>query len=419
MKYSMLATASDVVAKLPIVIAVVCALILIVAFFVGYKIGFRKIRWGGFFCLFAGVLFALVNKLLTATPIRAYFLNRYEDRAVHLVMALATGAASVLVAMIAYGVCTFLFRPKKKKRGTLKNATSNPFKLFGEDDGLFNVYLGAAAEKENDGLFTPYGEEAPKRKPRPKKKLDTLVRVGGGLMCMVNTGVILAAVIALFVFCIQGTQMQTWTIGHIFDMRFALHARNYLLRYTLDFATLGVVVGISCLGWKFGLMNSLRVFILTVGIVATVIVCVGFPFTKYTTQWSFFNLIFVRCKNLTSIFTINYCAITARLLMSFLFSQVGIGVMILLFLGVNKLYHLVKDYKLAILADKCAACVVYLLTGMVICTAAWVFLYAFDYYEFFNVSELIGDRAYLANGLFAGCDRFVRPVLDKIIDRFN
>lgn len=420
MKYSMLATAENVVAKLPVAIAIVCALVLLAAFVVGYKIGFRKIHWGGCFCLLAGGLFVGVNKLLAATPVKTYFLNRFEDRAVYLVLALVTGAASVLVTMLLYGVCTFLFRPRKKKQGVLKNVTeSNPFKLFGEDDGLFNVYLGAASEKEDDGLFTPYGSEPPKRKPRPKKKLDTLVRVGGGLTCMVNTGMILAALISVFVFLVQGTQLRIWTVGHVFDMTFAQHVRNFLLRYALDFATLSVVVGIACLGWKFGMMNSLRVFILTVGIVATVIVCVGFPFTKYATEWTVTNVIFVRCRNLTTIFTVNYNGITARLLMSFLFFHFGVGVMILLFLVVNRLYRVVKDYKLAAFADKCVACVVYLLTGMVICSAVWGFLYAFDYYDFFNVHELFDNRATLANGLFAGCDRFVKPILIKIIHRFN
>ena len=93
--------------------------------------------------------------------------------------------------------------------------------------------------------------------------------------------------------------------------------------------------------------------------------------------------------------------------------------MVLLFIGVNKLYHVVKDYKVAVFTDRCVACFVYLLTGMVICSAVWVLLYALDYYEFMNVSELFGRKANLANGLFAGCSRFVKPVLNKIIDRFN
>ena len=416
----MLVNAAGVMAKLPIAITVVCALVLIVAFIIGYRIGFRKIRWGGFFCLFAGALFVGMHKLLNATGVKSYFLTRYEDRAVHLVLALVTGAVCVLITMLAYGLCSALFRPRKNKKSILKNLQpSNPFKLFGEDDGLFNAYLGTVNEKENDNLFTPYGTEAPKKPKKKPKKIDTLVRVGGGLMCMVNTAMVLAALLAVFVFVIHGTQMRIWTVGHIFDTVFAQHVRNFLLAYALDFATLGCVVGIACLGWKFGMMNSLRVFILTVGIVVTAIVCIGFPFTRFATDWTVTNVIFVRCRNLTTVFTVNYNGLTARLLMSFLLTHFGVGIMVLLFIGVNKLYHVVGDYKLTALADRCVACFVYLLTGMVICSAVWVLLYALDYYNFIHVSELFEARANLANGLFAGCDRFVKPLLDRIIDRFN
>ncbi len=416
----MLVNAAGVMAKLPIAIAIACAAILAVAFVIGYKIGFRKIRWGGLFCLFAGALFVGMHKLLTATGAKSYFLTRYEDRAVYLVLALLTGAVSVLITMLVYGLCSALFRPRKGKKGVLKNLQpSNPFKLFGEDDGLFNTYLGAVSEKEEENLFTPYGTEAPKKPKKKPKKIDTLVRVGGGLTCMVNTAMVLAAVLSVFVFVIHGTQMRIWTVGHIFDTVFAQHVRNFLLAYALDFATLGCVVGLACLGWKFGMMNSLRVFILTVGIVATAIVCIVFPFTKFATSWTIPNVIFIRCRNLTTIFTVNYNGITARLLMSFLLTQFGVGVMVLLFIGVNKLYHVVGDYKLTAVADRCVACFVYLLTGMVICSAVWVLLYALDYYNFIHVSELFEARANLANGLFAGCDRFVKPLLVKIIDRFN
>lgn len=420
MQYSMLVNGANVISKLPIAIAIVFALILVAAFVIGYKIGFRKIHWGGVFCLIACGLFVGMHKLLAATPAKAYFLNRFEDRAVNLVLALTTAAASVLIAMILYGLCTVLFRPREGKKGVLKNIqSSNPFKLFGEDDGLFNVYLGTVNEQQEDNLFTPYGTEPPKKKPRPKKKLDTLVRIGGGVTCMVNVAMILAAVLSVFVFLIHGTELRAWQIGRIFDSTFAQHVRNFLLSYALDFATISCVVGIACLGWKFGFMNSLRVFIITVGIVATTVVCVGFPFTRFATQWTIPNVLFVRCRNLTTVFTVNYNGITARLLMSFLLSQAGIGLMILLFLGVNKLYHVVKDYKLAALADKCAACFVYLLTGIVICAAVWGFMYALDYYDFFNVHELCTSRSNLAKGLFSGCNRFVNPVLERIIDRFN
>ena len=48
----------------PLIVAIVCAAIAGIAFFIGFKKGFRRISWGCFTCLVATGGFALANGLL-------------------------------------------------------------------------------------------------------------------------------------------------------------------------------------------------------------------------------------------------------------------------------------------------------------------------------------------------------------------
>ena len=54
--YGLLAT-QEAMKKLPIAVALWCVLILVLGFAIGFKKGFRRVAWGGFYWLFASSIY--------------------------------------------------------------------------------------------------------------------------------------------------------------------------------------------------------------------------------------------------------------------------------------------------------------------------------------------------------------------------
>lgn len=419
--YAALSFVSKLAVSLPVIAGVLCAACLGAAFVIGFVKGFRKISWGGAFCLLACGLFVAVNKILDKTPIYRYLDKRFGEQLTDFWSALAVAFVCALTAMVLYGLCTAVFRRKKNVRFSAYKGEENT-ELFGTGGGLFTPYTEYSSFSDEQ-LFRYTDDydfkKEEKRARRMSGKPTLLTRLIGGGVCALNTAAVLFAVLSAGVLLLHATQMANWDIGRVFEVSVARYVRDFALAYALDFATLSLIIGFACLGWKCGLVTSLRVLLWTVGILGTLILCFGFPFTKFVSRWHFSAELLARCKGVVAIFSTNNSAVFGKLMMGGLLFLVGMGGIVLINLLLGKLIGLVGELAFARSVDKIFAVVAYMVAGILICVTFWAVLYACDYCGFFNTGELFMEKAKLANGIYQGGDRWLKPLFDKVVDRFN
>lgn len=413
---------SKLAVSLPIIVGVLCAVVIGVAFVIGFVKGFRKISWGGAFCLLAGGMFVGLNKILDKTPIYTYLDKRFGEQLTDFWSALAVAFVCTLTAMVLYGICTAIFRRKKKARFTAYKGEEST-ELFGTGgDGLFTPYTEYSALSDSQLFRYTDDYDFKKEKKRARRtsgKPTLLTRCIGGGVCAVNVAMVLFAVLSAGILLLHATEMVCWDIGQVFKVSAVRYVRDFVLAYALDFATLSLIIGFACLGWKFGLVTSLRVLLWTIGVLGTLVLCFGFPFTKFVNRWHFSAELLARCKGVVAIFSTNNSALFGKLIMGGLIFLVGIGVIILVNILLSKLIGLIENFALARSVDRIFAVFAYMVAGILICVTFWAVLYACDYCGFFNVGELFTEKAKLANGIYQGGDRWLKPLFDKVVDRFN
>ncbi|MBQ8295101.1 MAG: hypothetical protein IJX87_01560 [Clostridia bacterium] len=392
---AVLLTARDLFAYAPMVGVLIWLAVALVAFFVGFAHGFRRVSWTGLVCIVATGLFILLNR----------FIGRYNlnvptrgglDKPTVTAMLVAFG---VLVAvLIAYGVFTVWMRPsvKLKKKPPIERKYGHEY----EDD----------EEIEQDG--------APARRLeyRNCKEPTIFGRIVGGLICIANVTAVTVLIVSAMMFAVKGTLLVNTAVNAVFDHSLAQLAYRYVSRYALDFAMISLIIVIAQLGYKKGLLNSLYTLLVGVGSIVLGVLAFGLPFvaSRLGGKLYFTTKLVERCTALLGRLPEIIRPFAGKLLAGVGLFVLFMALVIIIKLILSKCSKAVASVGPIRAVDGACASVVYFIVGLLVCIAIWCVLYVFDYCGIFRISEILSEEATLSKGLFELCGKALKLVVGKI-----
>ena len=260
--HSILAT--GLVDKLPMFILVGAAILITIAFSMGFVKGFRKVSWGGMIWATTAALLTIVGLAAEATG----------SRTRQLIVTMAVVLIYVAATMIAYGILAYFIRPKMKWIKDNVNGDTSLAEYGLEFEPEYVDYDG-----EDDPR--PYGKRLHKTGYNPPNLFGRLL---GGVACALNMGLLLWSVLSIVLLGIHVTSLSNMVIGGILNDNTMAKLLDLAKKYVLDWLSIGLSIAGARAGYKKGLMNSLRGFIVSIGSLALVVLCFYLPFSKYATQ---------------------------------------------------------------------------------------------------------------------------------------
>ena len=227
--HSMLAAASgseSTGGNLLVAVAIIAAVALVViAFFVGFKKGIRRIGWKGFTWVLSGGLFLVLKKVLASNG--------------DAIMTVVAAVASAVVAMVLYNACTLFFRPKMKwsRLKNFERRNKSHDLEYEADYSEYDSMLSAKYVAINKGM-----------------KPGFLERVLGGFGCIFN----------LF-FVIVAVALAALTFVNMSQIDLGLGDMNKYFGIGTDFAIVGFMIVLGCVGFERGFFCGLRWIFTTFG----------------------------------------------------------------------------------------------------------------------------------------------------------
>lgn len=402
-----LLTLSDVAAKLPMIVAIACGVILLIAFFVGLKKGFRRVSWGGMFWLIAGVLFAVVDyNFADKLPLKDFYADIFKAEFVGFATSMTIALAAIILTLIVQIIFDACLRPRIKyvKRKTRVSYDGYGFEYEEDGDNFDDEYY-------SDDYFGKRPKKIGYGKPR------VFTRIMGGITCMINTAMVLAVIVAIGLFVVSATKLSNGAFGEIFAKEWVVEALKYSRSYVLDFLTIGIIFGVAFYGYKKGFASTMRVLIIPVGGTLAFVACCVLPFLDVSEgDWHFLSKFVERCMRLFK--DTEYSKLLGRILAAALMGILSIVVFVLLGIGFSKLVKGVKSVKTLRVVDSILACILFFGIGAAICVALWSVLYALEYCGLFYASEIFSERASLANGFYEVVKVFMDEICDKYLLKF-
>lgn len=402
-----LLTGNAVVDKLPLITACVCGVILLIAFFVGLKKGFRRVSWGGLFWLIAGVAFVLTDRfLLDKLSLDKLFDGFVKADYVPFACSATLAICCIVVTLVVQLVLGAFLRPKVKfvKRKTRVSYDGYGFEYEEDGDNFDDEYYA-------DDYYGKKPKKIGYGKPR------AFTRITGGLTCMLNTAIVLAIVLAFALFIVSGTKLSQGALEGIFEKKVVGNLLSYAKTYVLDFITIGIIFAMAYQGYKKGFADTIRSFLLPLCGFAAVVACCVLPFLKYSEgEWAFLTQYVERCVRLFN--KAKYAKLFGRILAAVLGAIVAALLFALLGFLFGKLDKGIKSVKPLRAIDGVLSCVLFLAIGAAICFAIWTVFYLLEYCGIFYASQLFDGKASLANGFYEAAETFAKGFADKYLLKY-
>ncbi len=373
-----------------------CAVFLLIAFLIGLCKGFRRVSWGGFVWLVCGAaFFLLAEKTSFGVGKKAFLL----------------AAACILAALVAHGVCSLLFRPRAKwvfKSGRKHERDSNGF----EYDPKELEYDDYEEEGLEEVLVTKgYG------------KPSVFGRILGGLICAVNTAMVLSVVLCAFFFVVDCTALKSVAFfAEMYKTKISGVAvlpavLPYVYKYALDLALIGIVVGVATKGAKQGFLETVRVLVVKIGGIVAVLIGFYLPFSGYASAENgnyFLFKVVARCTAMLESFGLSgiLLSLGGKLVSGILLCAfIGLALWIVNFV-LKQFVTVIHNVGFLKTVDGAISGVAFIAIGAVICVGVWSVLFAMNHYGILNFSELLaGDSARLSKGLYELCGKYVTKLL--------
>ena len=246
------------------------ALIVIIAFCVGFSKGFTRLSWGALIWTGACALFFVLEKKFHASNpvLKMGLMNKFDPLVRDFASTLSIALVSVLAAVAVFGLLALLARPKRKRRKTVVR--------YYEDD------------EDEDIDDEDYDEdEMPRRMKNGaivEKKPCTFNRILGGIVCIFNAALAIAAAACILLVIFEVTPLKTGALKNVFDSAAVAKTWKYIHTYTLDFVMIGIVAAMGYGGYKTGVLRGFRSVFLTVGYIAAIGVAFWLPFSKFAVE---------------------------------------------------------------------------------------------------------------------------------------
>ena len=394
-------SAVEVIHMIPTYIVIAFGAILAIAFIVGFAKGFRKVAWGGFYWLAAGVGFVFAYLYLAkANPYTKLFKGELAGMA-GFAWTLTLAAGCILVAFILYGLFSAIFRPR---------AVYAKNKGYDEDEYDFEL----EDDEEDDTFYRDEETLIVKGGGKPK----FFGRLAGAFMCVVNVAAVLAALTAIFVFVLDFTTLKDKLIGRIFDVPVARMALKYAREYTFDFLAIGLMMLIAYKGFKTGFLKTVHSLTSTIGILAVIVLCFVAPFTKFSSV-GVINDLMGTCRNLYAKFKEPYEGIFTKLTAGLIMAVVMALAMAIVNFLLKKLASGVSEVGFFRVIDGFLALVLYLVIGAAVVGLLWSAMYLLDYCEVFFMNPALDENSVLATDFFEAVGKYLRDFADKNLLKFK
>lgn len=411
--------AENVYTSLPVMVAGVCAVLLLIAFFVGCKKGVRRVSWGGFVWMFAAGGFLLLEKRVFAkeNPLANVFSDMVDmlmqnatqsqrAQVTQFCGSFALAAICCVAALVLYGLCSLLFRPKVLR--VKKNADIYTLDEEGVryDEEYYDYDDYEEYESRTKLRFKGYGTPS------------LFARIVGGLVCVVNTAAVIAVVMSVAVFLVGATSLRETALGAIYEQPMVAKLAGLAESYALDVAFIGIIIGFACKGCKTGFMETIRALIASFGGLVGVAAAFYLSFTAAEGGgflWTYVSRCIaaanVLCKGALSAEIVK---LLGQALAGLILTIFIIILLKLIDLLLKKLSESIYANGISRRVDGVIACAIYFVVGIVVIVAIWAAFFVLSYYGIFHAEKLFTEKSALSSGLFSALDAFLTPLLANI-----
>lgn len=401
--------AFDPLQQLPLLIGAFAAAVLLIAFFIGFAKGFRKVSWGGLVWVAASVGFFLLESFLGAeNPIKPLIATMIVDEATATFLSsFAFALGCIVVALLLQGVCSLLFRPRVK--------------LVDREGDRFTVDENGIEYDDEDKDYDDY-EDYRSRKMVVRKgfrRPSFFGRLSGGVICAINAAAVLVAVLAIALFIVCVTPLKEGLLAPVFTNEYMPLVQEYAFQYAFDFLMIGIILKIARCGYKKGFMESLRALVVGVGRLVGIGFAFYLPFSTMVLPVEEGGIEIVhwfvyRCIDAATMMGLTepYAPLVGQLLAGVLLFVIVLIVFALLNFILKTLAEGIEGVGFFRVIDGALACLVYIVIGAAICAIIWAVFYVVGAYGIFDVSTLVGETS-LAKKLLDACGVYIQPALDS------
>ena len=381
--------------------ALVAILAIGIACVTGFVKGFRKVSWSGLVWACAGVAFVVIGKRFGGGTL----------------MTLGIAAGCVLASMAGFGVLGLLVRPRAKWVKDEVNGDTSLAEYGLEFEPEYLDYDG-----END--VNPYGKIIEKR---GFGKPNIIGRLLGAVACAINVGLIVWIVASVGLLAIDATSLKTLVIGQVLESAVAQKVLETAKSYAVDMLSLGIILGVAKKGYEEGLLNSIRNFLMSVGMFAVAVVGFYLPFSPYAgvdagLTHFLFKLV-ERCTatvvGIGGLFGGSVGVALGKLFAGAVLTGVGAVFVFLLNYLLVKCCNFVSSARPTRMVDGCLATVLYLAIGAGVCVAIWAVLATLNYFGVLNIGEILGETTPLSSKLFNFAGGYVEKLLAPILGKLG
>lgn len=401
--------ASDPLQSLPLIVGAVAAAVLLIAFFIGFAKGFRKVSWGGFVWVAASTGFFLLEYFLGAeNPLQPIMVEMFADETLAtLLSSFAFALACIIVALLLQGVCSLLFRPRVK--------------CVDKGGDRFTMDENGIEYDDEDKDYDDY-EEYRSRKMLVRKgfgKPSILGRIVGGLICVINVAAVLVTVLAIALFVVCATPLKDGLLAPVFTNEYMPLVQEYAFKYAFDFLMIGLILKTARHGFEKGFIESLRALIVGVGRVVGIGFAFYLPFSPFVLPVDqggveILHSFVYRCMDAATIMGLpeTIAPIVGQILAGVLLFVLVLLLFALLNFILKTLAEGIEGVGFFRVIDGTLACLVYTVIGVAICGIIWSAFYVVGAYGIFDVNTLLAENS-LMKKLLDLCGVYIQPALDN------
>ena len=410
---------TPVLEQLPTIVACVCAVFLVIAFFVGFAKGGRKVSWSGLVWLGASLAFILIEKYAFAEsnpldalfePLAAGFGLEAAQTAVlvSFMSSFALALCCILVALLLYGIFSLALRPHYVRKRRVSDRDLR------DADGV--EYDEEYADYDDYELAKPRRTVLRKGFGRP----SFFGRLLGGLICAINTALVLAVVLAVALFMFHNTPLKDGPLCVLYENEYVNLMVQFASDYALDMLFMGIVIAFACKGNKKGFLESLRGLIVGLGSLVAVGACFYIPFSPLALPreegGDYFISEFVkRCMEATNALfgggLPEVTPIIGQILAGLILAVFVIIAMIVINIILKKLVELVDRVSFFRAIDGALAGLIYMVIGVIVAAALWAVWYVLTYYGIFYADALFTSQSSISTGVFQVFDIYLKPLI--------
>ncbi len=368
------------------------ALILIVAFSIGFSKGVREVGKGGLLWALAGVAFIFLYEFIGKDNPLGNILSGPLLSFIEFIWALVLIVVCIVATLVLAMACGAIFRPI-------------------EDEGahMSMTIDGLEYEIEEMQVAHPVLRETTKYVPRLKAP-SFWGRLFGGIVCILNVAVI-TGIVGLSLVILASTSSVGASLASLFEAPVIGTVMTYAKKYIFDVVTVGIVFAVTRKGFRTGFVGTTRILVARLGMMLAIVVGFILPFLQFFQGIEVFNnAIGVIASKLGKIAPLDEIAAKAIL-------GVAIAtVLCLLVAGLNALLrdltYNIEDTKVIRFLDGAIASVIYVIVGAGLCVLLWGGLYVVDYVGVCDLGSLLAEGESFSNE----CFKIASKLFSKIAD---